>query len=119
MPSSFGFHRMSSSCARGATASGGVTFMRAASYMGVQEQNNSPELFSLFVPRAAACWTTANCRTGLEHPEIGRGPSPGCQEKQGSAGIKCSEHGHLVARGIYLKPFGAIRRAVRAEEILH
>ena len=33
MPSSFGFHRMSSSCARGATASGGVTFMRAASFL--------------------------------------------------------------------------------------
>ena len=31
MPSSFGFHRMPSSCARGATASGGVTFMRAFS----------------------------------------------------------------------------------------
>ena len=31
IPLSFGFHRMSSPCARGATASGGVTFMRAAS----------------------------------------------------------------------------------------
>ena len=31
MPSSFGFHRMSSPCARGATASGGVTLKRAAS----------------------------------------------------------------------------------------
>ena len=29
MPSSFGFHRVSSSCAMGATASGGVTFMHA------------------------------------------------------------------------------------------
>ena len=27
------FHRMSSPCARGATASGGVTFMRAASFL--------------------------------------------------------------------------------------
>ena len=33
MPSSFGFHRMSPPCARGATASGGVTFKRAASFL--------------------------------------------------------------------------------------
>ena len=33
MPLSFGFHRMSSPCAKDATASGGVTFMRAASFL--------------------------------------------------------------------------------------
>ena len=32
MPSSFGSHRMSSPCARGATASGGVTLKLAASF---------------------------------------------------------------------------------------
>ena len=78
-------------------------------------------IFATLWASAAACWTTANCRTGLEHPSHGQETFPRMslgQEKQGSAGIKCSEHGHLVARGIYLKPFGAIRRAVRAEEIL-
>ena len=33
MPLSFGFHRMSSPCAKNATANGGVTFMRAASFL--------------------------------------------------------------------------------------
>ena len=33
MPPSFGYHRMSSSCARNATASGGVTFMRVFSFL--------------------------------------------------------------------------------------
>ena len=78
-------------------------------------------IFATLGASAAACWTTANCRTGLQHPSHGQETFPRMslgQEKQGSAGIKCSEHGHLVGRGIYLKPFGAIRRAVRAEEIL-
>ena len=88
---------------------------------GAKERAIIDLIFSTLGASAAACWTTANCRTGLEHPSQGQQTFPRMslgQEKQGSAGIKCSEHGHLVARGIYLKPFGAIRRAVRAEEIL-
>ena len=88
---------------------------------GAKERAIIDLIFFTLGASAAACWTTANCGMGLEHPRNGQETFPRMslgQEKQGSAGIKCSEHGHLVARGIYLKPFGAIRRAVRAEEIL-
>ena len=40
---------------------------------------------------AAACWTTANCGIGLQHPSHGQETFPRMslgQEKQGSAGIK-------------------------------
>ena len=39
MPSLSGFHRMSSSCAIGATASGGVTFIRSTVLKTMRKEN--------------------------------------------------------------------------------
>ena len=72
MPSSFGFHRMSSSCARGAAASGGVTFMRAA---------------SLFMPSTCSYrWSSEGAREGESGWTTDSAGPQGSRERVGSTG---------------------------------
>ena len=64
----FGFHRMSSSCARGATASGGVTFIRSTVLKTMRKENllDMRKLYVTTLKGAVRPITTASMP--LQHP---------------------------------------------------